>query len=260
MNRCTHLMPFSVLVLLIAAALSCSNGSSTGRDTKPYEPKAVVVLFDMSESTNDERTRKFYAECFDHIVDSLHPGDAIVGGWITDNSASEPDLPVNRELVEPEKSGRSLYDKAKELEARRKTKEFAEEIRKVMAQALASQPRKIIHTDILGSVEQASRVFKSYPRSRRDLVIVSDMIQDTTEFDFDTENLAPDRITSLVNRLSAERRIPDLMGTVVYAVGARHRDEKRSRMIRDFWMAFFRAAGADLTLERYGPTLIKFEE
>ncbi|MHB0968610.1 MAG: hypothetical protein ACYC7A_10650 [Thermoanaerobaculia bacterium] len=126
-------------------------------------------------------------------------------------------------------------------------------------QLLFQSDRRIGRTDIIGSLELAPRVFASYPRDRKVLVILSDMVEDSDRFNFERETLSAKRIDAIVAALRDQGAIPDLRGVQVVVSGAMHRDNGRFRTIRDFWFRFFKEARAEMRKEDYGTTLIRFE-
>lgn len=241
---------------LTLAVAGCQNETPDSA-TKPS--KTVVVLFDMSASTATDATRQAYVSGFNQVADQFATGDALVGGWITDNSASELELPVNVVLDLAPASGRSLVDEANRLEAVRRADNEREEAKRLMEERLLAAGRRIMRTDILGSLEQAARVFQTYRRNRNVLVLFSDMVQDSSELNLEKTNLSGPQINRLVASLSTRGRIPDLAGIEVFCVGASQLDAARSRLIQQFWSAYFQAAKADFRPERYGAALIKFE-
>jgi hypothetical protein len=95
----------------------------------------------------------------------------------------------------------------------------------------------------MAGVQLAERVFAAYPEaSARSLVLLSDMAQHTD---------------------SPDPTVPDLAGVRVYVVGAGvtaggAMPSRRIVAVERSWMAFFAAAGADLTEERYGAALVRF--
>ncbi len=242
--------------LALPAVLAACDGSATA----PPPPKTVVVLFDLSESTRGHEVRNAYSRDFRQVLEKVTHGDVLVGGCITDHSATELDLPVRLVLAPLDTSSSNRL--VREATRRKQDQALAErrvEVRAVVGRLLEGRPGRIMSTDILGSIELSDRVFRAYPNARRFLVLFSDMVEDVPGLDFDREELTPERIHALLESERTAGRLPVLDGVHVHVVGATHRDQERFRRIRDFWFAFFRATGAHLEPEHYGTALLRFE-
>jgi hypothetical protein len=94
----------------------------------------------------------------------------------------------------------------------------------------------------------------SFPQKRKTLVIFSDMVEESGELNFERDRLEPARVQGILATLSRDDRLPNLSGVSVYVVGATHVNLQRYRRTREFWLALFKAAGADLRPENYGST------
>src|SRR3972149_1476737 len=60
--------------------------------------KVTLVLFDISESTNDESVRKGYLNDFKLILNKINPGDVIVVDKICEESIAKSNIPVKEEF------------------------------------------------------------------------------------------------------------------------------------------------------------------
>lgn len=221
--------------------------------------KSVVVLMDASASTAGEQVRAAYVQAMDAIVATLKPGDALCAGWISDRSAGELTLPMLVEipLGVPARNN-NLYREA----AARKADEAAciaiEEARARIRAELQREHRKVNDTHIMTSLVLAERALKKLARPRRIVVLLSDMLEDSDRLDFDEINLTAAERNKIVENERTSGRLPDLAGSRIYVVGATSSDDDRVLAVRAFWMDYFKAAGAELLAENYGP-LIKFE-
>ena len=122
-------------------------------------------------------------------------------------------------------------------------------------------------TDLLNAFQAADKVFngercKAVPH--KILVVFSDMIEQSSRYDFTRENLAEKRIQEIIQTLKRQKQLPNLQGVKVWVAGATAAvkgglNPKKIYQIEDFWLTYFAACGADLTKERYFTTLINFE-
>ncbi len=223
--------------------------------------KIICVLFDLSETTNTTSIRNAYLQNFKTIVNTLHPGDAIKVALITEKSISEQFLSIELELplFEPGTDNPML------IKGERKIAEEEAGVKKdsiiaVADSVLLKSNRKIMNTEILSSLDIAERIFKSFPQPRKILVIFSDMIEDSKNYNFARENLKPSRIEQIINNEKRKNLIPDLNKVKVYVAGANAKSTDRFNKIQNFWLEYFKETGANLAPENYGAALIRFDE
>ena len=245
-------------VLVLAALVGA--GCGRPRAAKVPPGKTVVVLVDVSKSVRDRTAISAYEDGFRKVIAALDPGDVIVVGWISARSESEPRLPINEVLPAVEKrSSNRLVERAMEKEAERALAPRKKEMIKRFDALLEAPGRAAQDTDILGALELARRIFESYPRTHRALVLLSDMVQESSELNLKDRPLGSRQRAQMIHELDAGGRIPKLPGVRVWVVGARSADARRFREIRSFWMALFKAAGATLNDADYGGPLIRFD-
>lgn len=103
---------------------------------------------------------------------------------------------------------------------------------------------KFQRTDILGALELASQIFAEEQANRRELIIFSDMRQDTTQLNLEASPLVPTFL------LVAEHctPMPDLQGenVSVLGTGSASRPIAYWHSLKQFWAEYFRRAGANL--------------
>lgn len=92
------------------------------------------------------------------------------------------------------------------------------------------------------------------------LVVESDGVQQSPDVDFTRLNLTAEEDATIIRRLEAAGAMPDLRGVRVWfaGLGADSTGEispGKILQIRQFWIAYFRAAGADLSPDRCGAIL-----
>jgi hypothetical protein len=224
--------------------------------TEPPKPgKTVFVLFDLSGSAVSERSG--FEKDFERILGAIQPGDVLIADKISDNPLAESEFPINIEFPafkastdNPLVAG-GLERKHQANFVKRKT-----EISKQVHQYLESASSK--WTDIFGGLGLAERVFKTYKKGDRVLVIMSDMIQDSTDYNFENKNFTPSEIASIIKAKRAKTGISDLTGVSVYVTGAVGANTAQFSGLRSFWKEYFQQAGANFKEENYGRTLLKF--
>jgi hypothetical protein len=219
-----------------------------GKDDK--NPRAIIVLVDMSGSTNRAR-RTVYNKAFEKIFESLGQGDRIVVGTITSRSFIDFKPVVDEEI--PEESiwvNRIQY----EQNVARTQKNIRKEVNRLL-----SRKRGTPYTEILNSLNIADTIFHNEKKRQKILVILSDMVQDSKEYKFDRVKVSSRYINNVIRQRKRQDLIPDLSDVKIYVAGASASDSKKFRSIEKFWSRYFAATGADFSTHRYGHSLIEFE-
>ena len=243
----------SLVLLAVICPAGCRQADS------PPSAKSVIILMDASESTAKERTRAAYAEAMDTILATLKPGDALCAGWISDRSAGELTLPVFAEIpVGAPARNNKLYRDAAARKAEKAACLAIDDARARVRAELQRAHRDVNDTHIMTSLVLAERALKKLARPRAIVVLLSDMLEDSDRLDFDEISLTAGERSKIIEAERAAGRLPALAGARIYVVGANSSDDDRILAVRAFWMEYFRAAGAELLVENYGP-LIKFE-
>jgi hypothetical protein len=95
-------------------------------------------------------------------------------------------------------------------------------------------------TDLFATLFRVADLVRSDRARRSTLILLSDMLQSTR--DVNMERSVPDT-TWVTDRLT-KHLLPDLAGVCIVALGA-DVSTARGERLRQFWRAYFRAAGAD---------------
>ena len=241
----------SILILLIlAATVLFPEYTTAGKN------KTVFVLFDLSESTAQSLLRQEYLETFMKIVDIrdiradlkdsyIQPGDVLIADIISDNSVSGSTFPIFKEF-QKYSFWQDNYIRCKKQFRLEKEEQIlkAEEI-------LFTPKRKIMQTDIFSSLRIAERVFKRFSREENVLIILSDMKEESAEYNFARDRLTDNRIKEIIAK-ERIKGLPDLKGVKVYVAGARGNDSRHFQNIQKFWMSYFKECGATLEEDAYG--------
>jgi hypothetical protein len=91
-------------------------------------------------------------------------------------------------------------------------------------------------------------------------VLVSDMLEDSEEYNFERQQLNDGFIQRVIAEQKKKGRLPDLSGAKVYVAGASAKSANTALEVQKFWIAYCKAANADLTSQNYGSALMNFEK
>lgn len=250
------------LAIFLTALLVCASafsGCSEVVGTTPRGGKVVMVLFDVSDTTLDEGVRRAYLKDFRRIIDKVGPGDVMVADLISADPLSTSSFPINEEfpLFDPLSDNKLVYEK--------RVAGLREGVLDKAEKLLFANRGSVKLTKILDSLQLAGRVFETYKRDKRSLVIFSDMIEESDRYNFQRQPLTAKSINDIVQSERRAGRLPNIAAASVYVVGAAAgggpaSSSQRFTDIQNFWAAYFEAAGAVLPRARYGSSLLAFEE
>lgn len=115
-------------------------------------------------------------------------------------------------------------------------------------------------TEIMGALVPAQQVFASFPNyPRKILVIMSDMIEESLRYNFHKKPPGKKDVDRIIDAEKKQNFLPDLKGVKVYVVGAGGKSSEDMPKIKVFWLAYFRACGAELNPANYGADLVELE-
>ncbi len=221
--------------------------------------KIVVILVDLSESTNKPQMRELYSESFKECLNKITHGDSLFVAPITEASYMEVNFIIKEKNIVPKNELKIQFMNI--FEARKKRRELMEKLerkvenlQKIFDNTITGQKRKILKTDILTSLNMVDeRIFRAYKNKKniKMLVIMSDMIEDSDFYNFEKENLSEERIEEIINQRKNQKLIPDLTGVKVYIVGAHAPSVSKFLQIKKFWMRYLQESGAILSEENY---------
>ena len=231
---------------------------------KAAEPpaKVVCVLFDFSESTNTPEIRQRYVQHFRAIQARILPGEVIAVCPITEKSVAEQELILRCEFPRFKASTDNLLierGEHRKFEARMQT--MRDSLCDAVDAALIHARRKVMSTDIMSALHVAERIFKkSSSQPRKVLVLISDMIEESSAYNFARATLTDQKIREIIAAETQNHRLPDLTGVKIHVIGANAANREKFFQVRDFWLEYFRACGGIIPSENYGATLVNFEE
>lgn len=249
-----------ITILLILFTLIAQSGCE--KDQLSNGGKVVMVLFDLSETTNKPEIRKNYTEGFKLVLQSFKTGDDIEVGLITENSIAQQRLPIRFELppLDYDTDNTLLLRKYRNIADSMVTVKV-DSLWKIADSILTNGGRKVMKTDILGAIKFSEKILKSFPMEKRKiLVIFSDMREDSQSYNFDNENLNTARIRKIIEQERSRNNLPDLSNVKIYVAGANAPTTTKYNQIQEFWLKYFEETGALIEPHRYSSLLLKFDE
>jgi hypothetical protein len=237
-------------ILSLSLAYAAISICLLGCAKTPVDRTIHVLLFDYSGSTNIKAARDEYVANTDLVFSKMKAGDVICGCLISDESFAKEsiifgpyDLPWRNPVFESKRV-------------------FNKKLKDEKDKAIRSARNKLLHqhefppTDILTSLLTAERLFDKYPSHKRVLVVMSDMFEQSTRYDFMKIRLTDKKISEIISAERAAERLSDLHGAEVYVAGAGAGTSEKSLQVRKFWLEYFNACGANLEKHNYGRKLI----
>lgn len=256
--------------LLRLAAMVPANAVAQTCADKPA--LAIFTLWDLSGSAAAAPIRTRYLESFRSILGAFYdpafprreppfPHETLIrGDVISSGSLATSSFPLN--VCLPGYGGAFSSSPTLYRNALRKAWESASE----QAKKLAADQRNFPTTDLLGAMHLAQTALRGEATAsarHRYLVLFSDMVESSPRYDFTREKFTAARIRAV---LDTERRrgLPDLQGVKVWVAGggAELKGGLTSEQVlglRNFWIEYFRATGADLSAERFAGSLLNFQ-
>ena len=223
--------PSALVVILLAGC------GSAGADAPPAAPGPMtVVAVDLSTSRSEVKVREDRA-LLAGIVETLGHGERFAllevhrdgpeGGsrrWIGD-------MPSARRIPPEKGDVRRLAERQAEVQ---------EVVEAFFADS--SSVRQINGTDLLSTIATAAELVAEAGREEARVVVLSDMLNATASLNLE-DGPVPD--AGWVLRRKERGLIPELAGVCVVAIGGDARTE-RGVAVREFWRAYFEAAGAEV--------------
>jgi len=244
------LRPIIIGALLLCSQLIWSAVALGKSEESPQNPRLIIIFVDMSDSANLAR-RTVCKEAFEKVYQNLRQGDRVVVGTITSRSYTEFKPTVDADI--PKKT---IWDNRLQFE-----KKLANTKEKIRGEThkLLSRERGTMLTEILDSLNIADIIFHDEKEREKILVLLSDMIEDSKECNFDKDKITDEYIDKVIRDRQKNKLIPNFTGVKVYVAGASAADSDKFRAVQAFWACYLTKRGADFSPHRYGHSLINFE-
>ena len=223
------------------ASASSGNGSSRTTSVSTTQSRQYTVLLDVSAS----RTPAMIAEgerYLDTVIDRMNYSDRLVILQMYEAGVNEARTDLDVSLTKPTDS--LALDENEELKTTRN--DLKEPVHLFLARA---QTGPVMHTDILTTLSIASE--KISEGKRNELVILSDMLQSSKEFEFEHLKRMPP--PGWIAQRTQQGLVRPLYGACVVAVGV-DPSTHEGVVVREFWQKYFEASNATLSTRNYRTT------
>lgn len=233
----------AVLAASIFATIMLAGCNSSA----PKEPRLVMVFIDVSLSTLPDREN--YKKYIDLIVSRLEAGDRVMVSKILDLTIAEfaPIYDARFPAFNMFSDNSTRY--------KRTIHEMSAQIAATVDSVLDLRS-KVQKSEIVNSFLICDQVMRSWS-GKKSIVIISDMQESSSEFNFDTDHLTPAYLENVLATLKLKHRIPKLPGVEVWVAGAYAKDTEQFFAVHDFWKRYLAETGA--SLRSYSHTLLDFE-
>jgi hypothetical protein len=121
---------------------------------------------------------------------------------------------------------------------------------------LLSRKKGTPRTEILNSLNIAETILHNEKKRDKILVILSDMIQDSREYNFKTAKITNGYIQKVIRYRQRQKLIPNLTGVKVYVAGASGEDSYRFRSIEKFWARYLAGPATSKRPVQITPTIV----
>ena len=225
------------------AGAGCTDVSGGGGDPGEQGPRELLILiYDRSMSVSEHQLAHA-EEVTGGLVEQLGHSDRIVAMEVLERGLEDP--PNRWSQVVPE---RQFQDRSAQRDSVGRAR-FLRDVRQYLGQYADPEDREPREgNNILATMHLVQEEMDSYSDYHPRLVVFSDMLQDG--HDIDMEGLADMPSDNWIPTEVERGGLPDLNGLCVVVVGARD-DLRSNREIRDWWLEYFEATGADLRVDNW---------
>lgn len=241
------MLPPAVAPAFLAAAMFSGLAATGCGQNTPPQSRHVMIFIDMSLSTLPDRDD--YKKYIEKIVSKLEAGDRLTVCKIIDLTIADfsPVFDVTFPSFSMWSDNRTQYDK----NMREITRHLIATVDSVLSSRSKVQKNEIVNSFLI--CDQ----MKNGKPGKKSLVIISDMQESSSEFDFDKDQLTSLYLDQAIAKLRSKGRIPRLEGVEVWMAGAYAKDTEKFFAVQEFWKRYVAATGA--TLRSYSHTLLDFE-
>ncbi len=247
----------------LACGLTCIAGCSckeegpggTSEAAPANTASAIMLLYDVSASTKPEQ-RDQYVDYGQQLWKQVSKDSSEVARPVALHGALVTGLGIADEIIlfeviVPEYNFLSMQGQDG---IRAKTNEAGKKVASGLERLKTS---KLQNTAILDGLDLAERFFRKHPKAAKKLYLFSDMLEQSERLNMGDANVKLDKegIESFIELEREQGLVPNLAGVRVVVCGAEAPDSSTYRKVRAFWLAYLRAAGADVDLADYGTTL-----
>lgn len=232
------------LALLLAVVLQACDGASadslstTSGGNARRAPQQIIAVIDFSGSRTPLEISK--SQVFlESLVSQVSFGDRLV--VLAAHSSGRRDSSFSWSDSMP-----SARNPAKPTPGDTKRLTNSQIAAKAAIEMAFAGSKERPHTDLVATLHAVANHLQDAPNKKPVLVLLSDMLNSTSTLDM--ERKAPP--LSLVAEWASQGLIPKLSRSCVIVVGAED-DNSDALKVREFWTAYFKAAGASLSSGDY---------
>jgi hypothetical protein len=230
----------------LASAITPAQAGILDRLLGRKASKLVLIFVDVSASVRGDDWA-LYAATYREAIGRLRPGDRVVLGAISD-------VPMSRFVPQADwalpNTGVEWNNVERVIKTRR---ELLGQFDSLKGQRRGNRSR------ILDALNVAQQLIEADgERQARWIALCSDMLEHSNGLRFDTLRLDGQRIRGIIEQRRKANLLPSLQGAQVFVAGASGPTAQAYHEVRDFWMAYFAAAGAICQPGMYGRTAPRF--
>lgn len=221
--------------------------------------KHTIIAIDFTAS-DKKKVKNYWEEialitgCKENAPDSdkqlcskIMPGDRVTIIKITDTTRTQSEIISDIYLKQMSFMDAKIPFLKKALAAKA---EFRSKIKQAFDKPILARK-----SEIIAGVRAAADYFKDVNASQRTLVVLSDMLEDSEYYNFESKKVNPEEY---VKREIGERRMPDLKSVRVYVSGASAATGSKLDEVKAFWMLYFKTAGAEVKDSGYTNRMINY--
>lgn len=233
----------------------------------------LIVLLDYSASNNDQVLERYINIINETILENMNTYDCLTVMPIDEGSKMKPVKLILKDLADTsfKKQTDGFAHAADSLKKRFQefVKDYQPFIAAKLKQERLARAEYTKFTDILGAIHQTTNLLefnrpgdklklaedfvmgKTRLISQNVIVVLSDMIQDSNEYSFNTsKGITEKQSQSYIDELTKTGKIPDLSDCQIFVIGATGKNPAQIDNIKSFWTRYFSATNG--RLQAYG--------
>ncbi len=229
--------------LAAAGAAACNpNPTLDASENESRVPELAIFVYDRSASISAYQL-ELAQQLTRQRIQALTHGDRIAAVQVLQLSLDEPPQRWSQDVPKKEWEGMDLARDSVTLarfqrDADAYLRSFTE----------AENREEIMGTDLMSTFHDVAAEVRPFRDYRTVAYVFSDMLQSGTEVEMEGLRRMPG--DDWVESRSTSGRLPDLDGVCVVVIGARV-DTNSSQRVKDFWVEYFQATGANLYEHNY---------
>lgn len=226
----------------LGAADCTPNPTLDASEAEARTPELAIFVYDRSASISDYQL-ELAQQLTRQRIQALTHGDRIAAVQVLQLSLDEPPQRWSQDVPKKEWEGMDL---ARDSVTLARFQRDADAYLRAFSEAEARE--EIMGTDLLSTFHDVAAEVRPFRDYRSVVYVFSDMLQSGTEIEMEGLRRMP--AEDWVESRATSGRLPDLEGVCVVVIGARV-DTDSSQRVKDFWIEYFKATGAELYEHNY---------